>query len=88
MKQFLLPFAILILGTAFGQTPLFEENFDSYAVGDYIGDASSVFTTWSGTTGGNEDAQVSDEQANSGTQCDTSLSVCGISLTEKRKTNQ
>ena len=74
MKQFILPCAILIFGSAFGQTPLFEENFDSYAVGDYIGDASSVFTTWSGTTGGNEDAQVSDEQANSGTQ---SLKIFG-----------
>ena len=75
MKQFLLPFAILILGTAFGQTPLFEENFDSYAVGDYIATESSVFTTWSGTgAGGVEDAQISDEQANSGTQ---SLKIFG-----------
>jgi len=74
MKQFLLPLAILIFGSAFGQTPIYEENFDSYAVGEYIGTASSVFTTWSGTTGGDEDAQVSDEQANSGTQ---SLKIFG-----------
>jgi hypothetical protein len=74
MKQFILPFAILIFGSAFGQAPLYEENFDSYTVGDYIGEVSAVFTTWSGTTGGDEDAQVSDEQANSGTQ---SLKIFG-----------
>ena len=74
MKQFLLPCVLLIFGSAFGQTPLLDEDFESYAVGDYIGYASSVWTTWSGTTGGNEDAQVSDEQANSGTQ---SLKIFG-----------
>jgi len=75
MKQFILPFAILIFGTAFGQTPLFEENFDSYAVGDYIGVVGTPFTTWSGTGAGTaEDAQISDEQANSGTQ---SLKIFG-----------
>ena len=68
MKQFLLPFALLIFGSAFGQTPLLEENFESYTVGDYIGVASSFWTTWSGTTGTEEDSQISDEQANSGTQ--------------------
>jgi hypothetical protein len=74
MKQFILPFALLVIGSAFAQTPIFEEDFDTYAVGDYIGEMSSDFTTWSGTTGGDEDAQVSDEQANSGTQ---SLKIFG-----------
>ena len=74
MKQFLLPCALLIFSSAFGQTPLLEEDFESYSVGDYIGVASSVWTTWSGTTGGDEDGQVSDEQANSGTQ---SLKIFG-----------
>jgi hypothetical protein len=74
VKQFLLPCALLVFGAAFAQTPLFEENFDSYSVGDYIGVESSAFTTWSGTTGGVEDAQISDEQANSGTQ---SLKIFG-----------
>ena len=68
MKQFLLPCALLIFSSAFGQTPLLEEDFESYSVGDYIGVASSVWTTWSGTTGTTEDSQISDEQANSGTQ--------------------
>jgi hypothetical protein len=68
MKQFLLPCALLIFSSAFGQTPLLEEDFESYTVGDYIGVASSVWTTWSGTTGTTEDSQISDEQANSGEQ--------------------
>ena len=74
MKQFLLPCALLIFSSAFGQTPLLEEDFESYSVGDYIGVASSVWTTWSGATGGAEDGQVSDEQSNSGTQ---SLKIFG-----------
>ena len=74
MKHFILPFALLVIGSAFGQTPIFEEDFETYAVGDYIGEMSTVFTTWSGTTGGDEDGQVSDEQANSGTQ---SLKIFG-----------
>ena len=74
MKQFLLPFAILIFGSAFSQTPLLDEDFESYTVGDYIGVASSIWTTWSGTTGTTEDCQVSNEQANSGTQ---SLKIFG-----------
>ena len=68
MKQFLLPCALLIFGSAFGQDPLLEEDFESYQVGDYIGATSAYWTTRSGATGGAEDGQVSDEQANSGTQ--------------------
>ena len=74
MKQFLLPCALLIFGSAFGQDPLLEEDFESYQVGDYIGATSAYWTTWSGATGGAEDGQVSDEQANSGTQ---SLKIFG-----------
>ena len=68
MKQFLLPCALLFCGSLFAQTPLLEEDFESYTLGSYIGESSSVWTTWSGTTGTDEDADVSDEQANSGTQ--------------------
>jgi hypothetical protein len=46
-----------------GQT--YSENFDSYSVGDYIGVVSSEWTTWSGTTGGQEDAQITDAQSSS-----------------------
>ncbi len=68
MKQFLLPCALLFCGSLFAQTPLLEEDFESYTLGSYIGESSSVWTTWSGTTGTDEDGIVSDEQANSGTQ--------------------
>ena len=75
MKQFLLPCALLIFGSAFGQTPLLEEDFESYAVGDYIAASSSIWATWTaGGEGTNEDGQISDEQANSGTQ---SLKIFG-----------
>ena len=42
----------------------FSDDFETYAVGDYIGSNSSVWTTWSGATGGAEDAQVTDANAN------------------------
>jgi len=42
----------------------FSDDFETYAVGDYIGSNSTVWTTWSGATGGNEDAQVTDANAN------------------------
>ena len=50
----------------FGQSV--DEDFESYNVGDYIGVESDNWTTWSGTTGGNEDAQITDNDAASGSQ--------------------
>ncbi len=41
----------------------FSDDFESYSVGDYIGSNSSVWTTWSGATGGSEDVQVTDVNA-------------------------
>ncbi|MFT5683844.1 MAG: hypothetical protein ACI8RZ_004776 [Myxococcota bacterium] len=41
---------------------IFSEDFESYAVGDYIGSLSYNFATWTtGSEGGSEDVQVSDE---------------------------
>lgn len=74
MKQILLPCALLLCSSAFAQDPLFEDNFDSYLVGDYVGEASGVWSTWSGTVGTDEDGVISDEYANSGTQ---SLKIFG-----------
>jgi hypothetical protein len=79
MKQYLLPCtfltsALLIFGSVAAQTPLLEEDFESYDNGSYIGESSSVWTTWSGTTGTDEDGIVTNEQANSGTQ---SLKIFG-----------
>ena len=59
----------------FGQSPLYEEDFESYTVGDYIALNSAFWSTWTaGGEGTDEDGQVSDEQANSGTQ---SLKIFG-----------
>ena len=44
----------------------FSDDFESYAVGDYIGSSNASWTTWSGTTGGTEDVQVTDSDANTG----------------------
>ena len=49
----------------FGQST-YSDNFDAYTSGDYIGVVSPNWTTWSGTVGGAEDAQVVTTQASSG----------------------
>lgn len=56
--------AFLALGT---QAQIMSENFDGLSVGDYMGVVSPTYwTTWSGATGGAEDVQVTNAQANSG----------------------
>lgn len=64
MKKLILTATAISTGLCFGQT--FSDDFESYNVGDYIGVNSSTWTTWSGSTGGTEDAQVTDNNANSG----------------------
>ncbi len=44
----------------------FEDDFEGYEEGDYVGSQSSDWTTWSGTTGGAEDASVTTAQSSSG----------------------
>ena len=56
---------MLIAGIGFSQDS-FSDDFESYQVGDYVGKVSSQWTTWSGNTGGAEDARVSDVVAASG----------------------
>lgn len=63
-KSTILLSSLLIASSASAQ--LFTDDFESYTVGDYIGPNSSQWTTWSGTEGGSEDAQVTDAQASSG----------------------
>lgn len=59
--------ALVGMGTAtFAQS--FSDDFEGYNLGDYIGANSADWTTWSGTTGGAEDAQTVNNQALSGTQ--------------------
>lgn len=74
MKHILLPALLLTAGALNAQ--LYTENFDSYAVGDYIAvEAGPTWVTWtSGTEGTEIDAQVTDEAALSGAQ---SLKIFG-----------
>ena len=78
MKQILLPCALLLCGSVFAQNPLLEEDFESYTVGSYIGESSAVWTTWSGTTGTDEDGIISNDYSLSGTN---SLNIFGAATT-------
>lgn len=62
MNKSLLFTGALALSLA-GNSQTFSDNFDSYNAGDYIGVVNPTWTTWSGTTGGAEDAQVTAAQA-------------------------
>ncbi len=62
-KILLLSFAFTISFYNFGQ--LFSDNFDSYAVGSYLGPQSLTWSTWSGTEGGAEDAVINSTQSSS-----------------------
>lgn len=42
---------------------LFSDNFDSYALGSFIGPQSNNWTTWSGAQGGAEDVATTNNQA-------------------------
>lgn len=61
MKKTLLFSSILTVGLAQAQIT-FQDNFDTYTAGDYIGQQTG-WTTWSGTTGGAEDCQVTNADA-------------------------
>ena len=64
MKKWLLTALPLALGVSlFAQ---FSDDFESYNPGDYLGASSSIWTTWSGATGGAEDVQVVNDKAFSG----------------------
>jgi hypothetical protein len=60
----LLTMALFVTG-AMAQTS-FSDDFESYSEGDYVGVESDQWTTWSGTTGGAEDATVVTDQSASG----------------------
>lgn len=65
MKKSLL-FAVGTLVSTLSFSQIFSDDFESYALGSYIGPQSTSWTTWSGTEGGSEDAQVTNNQASSG----------------------
>jgi hypothetical protein len=62
-KIFLLSTMIGLSLTGFSQ--LFSDNFDSYAVGSYLGPQSLTWSTWSGTEGNAEDATINNMQSSS-----------------------
>ncbi|MCD4773855.1 MAG: T9SS type A sorting domain-containing protein [Bacteroidales bacterium] len=47
---------------------IYEDDFESYNVGDYLAVESEWWDTWSGTPGSSEDALISDEQSHSTSQ--------------------
>jgi hypothetical protein len=55
-----------LMAAASVNAQIFSDDFESYAVGAYVGPASTEWTTWSGTEGGAEDVQVTNAQASSG----------------------
>lgn len=57
----------LLLGSAWSQSVLINEDFENYAAGDLVAQSAGLpWSTWSVAPGGSEDASVSDEQAYSG----------------------
>ncbi|MBT8234438.1 MAG: Omp28-related outer membrane protein [Saprospiraceae bacterium] len=44
----------------------FYDDFESYSPGNYLGDVSPDWTTWSGATGGSLDVKITDDMASSG----------------------
>ena len=64
MKKIYSLLIALAIGSIASAQFSFSDDFESYVVGDYIGSNSTVWTTWSGATGGSEDAQVTDANAN------------------------
>jgi len=63
-KKHILGVIALALSTA--ASAQFSDDFEGYTVGDYIGSNNASWTTWSGTTGGAEDVQVTTTDANGG----------------------
>lgn len=57
------------------QDVIYQDDFESYTVGDYLAVQSAEWTTWSGAPGTGEDALISDEQAYSPTN---SVKVEGV----------
>ena len=66
MKNIYLFLSFFMVCNFYKSQTVFSDDFESYAVGSYIGTQSSYWTTWSGATGGAEDAMVTDTYASSG----------------------
>lgn len=60
--------AFLFGFAANAQSTLFEDDFESYNVGDYVAENSGTWTTWANNPGTAEDAVISDDYASSPAQ--------------------
>ncbi len=68
-KMLLFVVAVLFSVAAISQTALYQDDFESYNVGDYIAvENPTWWTTWSGAPGTGEDALISDDYASSPTK--------------------
>ena len=65
MKKNLLLLGAFLPMLAFSQTTIVDENFDGYTAGNYIGNESANFTTWSNAPGTAEDALITDTVSSS-----------------------
>ncbi len=65
MKKIILLTATLVFlaFTSYSQTVLYDDDFESYTVGEYLAVQSSEWTTWSGAPGTDEDALITDAES-------------------------
>ncbi len=68
MKRYYAIFSLLLFSLGLQAQSTFSDDFEGYTLGAYIGQVSPNWTTWTGATGGAEDAQVVNTQASSGAQ--------------------
>lgn len=67
-KSFTIFFLLALSIPSFQAQNYFRDDFEGYNVGDYLGDVSPNWTTWSGSTGGSEDIRVVNTDYYSGGQ--------------------
>ncbi|MBI1183197.1 Omp28-related outer membrane protein [bacterium] len=67
VKYYMMTAALAILGTGNLLAQSFSDDFESYAVGDYLAKTSPNWTTWNNAPGGKEDVKITDTDAHSGT---------------------
>lgn len=68
MKTHLLTSFIISAAILSANAQTYSDDLESYNPGDYIGTSSPNWTTWSNSTGGNEDTKIDTVKANSGTK--------------------
>lgn len=68
MRRITTLLGLLCLGFGLQAQSTFSDDFESYSLGAYVAQASPNWTTWSGASGGPEDAQTVNTTASSGTQ--------------------